>query len=354
MSEPQNRLRAGLIRSFKLLVDRLDPADILPGCVQRRILPLSEMERLRCETRAEGMMRLLGKLYRQSFVDPSTLEEFVDVLAEQDSRDSGYRYSDVIETIAQTQPDGPSYRCIPFSETDIAVFDCTRRVAENCLEPHPILPELVSKGVITPETCDEVLRQSSRSAQMHHLMHVIRERGILAFKLFAKVLLSCEDRLAKGVGDIIHKCLLAHQIANEEHCTKCKFTTCTHFALCSLQPFCIVVYAGHNQVLPTAVSKESQAFRRAFSELFTLISNQDPQLTLVNHLYSCYIIDKSSRDSIMNSSRQRVEQVRLLLQILENMVESDSKAFHDLTYVLEKGRFFEFATSLKNMYGKEH
>ena len=34
MSEPQSSLQEGFIRGFKLLVDRVDPGDVVPGCIQ--------------------------------------------------------------------------------------------------------------------------------------------------------------------------------------------------------------------------------------------------------------------------------------------------------------------------------
>ena len=212
MSEPQTSLQAGFIRGFKLLVDRIDPGDVVPGCIQHRILPLSEMEARLHGARTEQMMRLLGTIHRQSFVDRSTLSDFVSVLREKQAADSGHAgYGEIIDVITQSAPQASSCAVVPFDETDGLVFNFTRPVVEKYLEPRPILPALVSEGVITPEECENILEQNTRLAQVHYLMQVVQDGGSLAFERFVSTLSNAEDRSTIGVSNIVRECLLAHR-----------------------------------------------------------------------------------------------------------------------------------------------
>ena len=156
-------------------------------------------------------MRLLGKVYRQSYIDRNTLSDFVSVLREKNAADSGHRYEEVIESLTKEQLDCIQCDRRPFSEIDKLVFNCTRPVVEKNLEPRSVLPALVSEGVITPDTCDNVLDNTTRIAQVHCLMQAIQERGSRAFEKFVHTLLQSDDRSASGVGNMIQECLVAHE-----------------------------------------------------------------------------------------------------------------------------------------------
>ena len=99
MSDSPNRVVEGLIRSFRKLVDRVDPHDLVRELVQRRILPLSHLEQQICERRDRAMMRLLGRVYRPSMVDYSTYADFVNALESINTSDPGHRYEDIIQEL---------------------------------------------------------------------------------------------------------------------------------------------------------------------------------------------------------------------------------------------------------------
>ena len=61
-------------------------------------------------------MRLLGKVYRQSYVDRNTLSDFVSVLREKNAADSGHRYEEVIESLTKEQLD-----CIQCDRRPLAI-----------------------------------------------------------------------------------------------------------------------------------------------------------------------------------------------------------------------------------------
>lgn len=212
MSDPQSRLLSGFIHNFKQIVDRVDPHDLVHEFVQRRILPLNQLEQRSCEIREQRMMRLLCRVYRQSLVDQDTMKDFVRVLHGINGADAGHRYEDIIESLTEeTSGDYSFCDFLPFNEIEQCVFNCTRRVAEKSLEPDSILPELVSGGVISVETLEEVLDQSDRVNQIHCLMEAIRKNGSRALHKLVSTLLESEDRSAHGVGKIINECLEAQE-----------------------------------------------------------------------------------------------------------------------------------------------
>lgn len=207
MSDPQKYVMAGFIRSFKEIVDRVDPHDLVCELIQRRILPPSYIEQRLCEKREERMMRLLARVYRQSLVDQHTEKEFLCVLTQINAKDPGYRYGDIIEILSRTENDHYSYSYMPFSKIEKRVFDCTRTVAEKSLEPDSILPDLVSGGAISIDNCAEILGQNDRLEQVHCLMDTIQKRGSWALDAFVRILLESDDRSAIGVGNTIQTCL---------------------------------------------------------------------------------------------------------------------------------------------------
>lgn len=210
MSEPQGNLLSGFIHSFKLIVDRVDPHDLVLEFIQRRILPTNDLERRCCERREEKMMRLLAKIYRLSTIDQSMMNNFVNTLEQINTRDPGCRYEDVIESIREERRD---CKCefLPFNEVEKCVFDCTRRVVEKCLEPESILPTLVSRNVIPMELIEEVLQQNSRLDKVYCLMDAIQGEGSWALSEFVHTLLESEDHSAKSVGNLIQRCLEAQR-----------------------------------------------------------------------------------------------------------------------------------------------
>ena len=217
MSERSSRVADGFVRSFRDIVDRVDPQDLVLELVQRRILPPSYLERQPGERRREVMMKLLGRVYRQSLVDNSTYADFVSALDGVNTRDPGHRYEDIIQELghanSEIEPLDEVCPChhLPFSEVERRVFDCTRRVAERCLEPDSVLPDLVSAGTISFEACMEVAEREDRLERVHHLMETILSGGSQALGAFVRTLLDSDDRSASGVGHVMHECLEAHR-----------------------------------------------------------------------------------------------------------------------------------------------
>ena len=215
MSEPRDYLRSGFIRSFKDIVERVDPHELVLELIQRRILPISELDQRCNDKREERMMRLLGRVHRQSLVDRSTLVEFVDALDQINTKDTGHKYEDIIDSFRAIERTGvpDDFRCeyLPFSEIERLVFDCTRRVAEKSLELDSLLPALVSRHVISMEAFDEVLDQKERLNQVHLLLETIERNGSRAFDAFVQILLDSDDRSAIGVGNMMQECLEAQK-----------------------------------------------------------------------------------------------------------------------------------------------
>lgn len=214
MSELPSRVANGFVRSFREIVDRVDPHDLVSELVQRRILPLSHLEQQSCEKRSQAMMKLLGKVHRQSLVDPSTYADFVGALDNVNTRDSGHKYEDIVEELRFAGSDldsSDAYPYLPFNEVERRVFDCTRRVAERSLESDSVLPDLVSAGAISIDECAELIERKDRLEQVHRLMDIIASRGSHALRLFVRTLLESEDRSARGVGQVIQSCLEAQQ-----------------------------------------------------------------------------------------------------------------------------------------------
>lgn len=210
MSEPQGILLSGFIHNFKLIVDRVDPHDLVLEFIQRRILPANELERRCCEKREEKMMRLLARVYRSSAVDRSLMNTFVNALEQINTRDTGHKYEDIIESLKEERR-GCKCEFLPFNEVEKCVFNCTRRVVEKCLEPDSILPALVSREVIPMEIFEEVLEQKSRVDKVHCLMEAIQEKGSWALDRFVHTLVESEDHSAKEVGNLIQQCLEAQK-----------------------------------------------------------------------------------------------------------------------------------------------
>lgn len=225
MAELPDQVAKAYIRGFKSIVDYVDPHDLVHELVERRILPLSYVEQHRCERRRVAMMKLLGKIHRQSLVDRITYGEFVDALEHVNTRDPGHKYEEIIKEIRPTimagngivSADTSSCEYVPFCEVERRVFECTRKVAERSLEPESILPDLVNSGAISIENCLESLEMKSRVEQVHHLMDTIIKRGSRALDSFVQILIGSEDRGVNGVGQIIKECLEAHRESPYTH-----------------------------------------------------------------------------------------------------------------------------------------
>ena len=191
----------------------MEPQDLVPELVQRHLLPAeSLLEPQLSQTRRERVMKLLGRLYRQSLVDPSTWADFVAALQVTNERDHGHKYGDLLRELAgpETQSNVPC-PCdyLPLSEAEKRVFDLTRRVAESSLEPDFVLPALVTAAVLSADTCVEIVEAGERRDKVHCLMNSIESGGSQLLKLFVETLLESEDRSARGVGFIMNQCLQA-------------------------------------------------------------------------------------------------------------------------------------------------
>ena len=83
-------------------------------------------------------------------------------------------------------------------------------------------------------------------------------------------------------------------------------------------------------------STESDAFQRAYSDVFMHISDHDPQLTIVNLLYSAGMLSKTARDAITDIRKQRVNQIRCLLTELEVQIEVRPHIYQELVTLLKQ------------------
>ena len=352
MSDPQDHLLSGFIHSFKDIVDRVDPHDLVLDLVQRRILPLSHMDRSPCERREERMMRLLGRVYRQSMVDTSTMPDFVSALKNINTTDPGHRYEDVIESFDvnfEVRGDGVK-DYLPFNEIERRVFDCTRRVAEKSLELD-ILPALVSARVVGVEALEDILSQRDRLDQIHCLMEHIQSAGSLAFNKLVDTLLESEDRSALSVGTIMQECLQAQKESPHTPPEWLGMTEATYHNNIYLHE--CLIFSDHRSVKQDT-SPECAAFQHAYCSMFSHISDNDPHLTLVNLLYSSGLFDRSTRDRATDSRQQRVNQIRYLLKELEILIEARSGVYHQLVSVLEQAensKVTELAVLLQQKYG---
>ena len=190
----------------------MEPRDLLPQLVQRRVLLAADLEGVPCETRRERMIKMLGRVYRQSLVDSSTWTDFVYALQAANSEDN--QYEDLVQDLLGSleDPDIPSrVPCpcdyLPFSEAERRVFNLTRRVAERSLEPGSVLPALVSSGAIPPETCMDLIDLGDRQEQIYCLMNSVENGGSHALEAFVRTLVQSEDRSANGVGFVMQQCL---------------------------------------------------------------------------------------------------------------------------------------------------
>ena len=93
-----------------------------------------------------------------------------------------------------------------------------------------------------------------------------------------------------------------------------------------------------------------------YAECFSHISDCDPHLTLVNCLYSAGLIDQSTRDSLTEPRKQRVNQIRSLLARMEDLIESRPGVYHQLVSLLEQEEecwFNQLGRLLRESYGMQ-
>ena len=97
---------------------------------------------------------------------------------------------------------------------------------------------------------------------------------------------------------------------------------------------------------------EREAFQHAYSELFAYILEEDPHLTIVNILYSCGVLNKTTRDAVTDPCHQRANQIRCLLRELEIQIESRPSVYIQLVSELKGYNFNQLSELLQQKYGK--
>ena len=101
-------------------------------------------------------------------------------------------------------------------------------------------------------------------------------------------------------------------------------------------------------------SAECEAFQHVYAHIFSHISDCDPHLTIVNYLYSASLLDKTTRDTLTDPRKQRVNQIRCLLAQLEGMIETKPEVYQQLIVLLEQQEacwFNQLGQTLKESYG---
>lgn len=99
------------------------------------------------------------------------------------------------------------------------------------------------------------------------------------------------------------------------------------------------------------------AFRCAYSDAFACISTSDPQLTIVNLLYSSGMVDRATRDDATDPRKQSMDNVRYLLAQLERHIEKCPEFYHKTVALLEQADscyLNQLAMLWKTSFGKLH
>ena len=169
--------RQAFIANFKALVDDLNPQELLPGCLSRRILSPEEVEEVNVEkTRQAKNNRLLCTIYRKANANADVLVHFTGVL-EDVNADSGC-LEHIIEGLYSQRPTSSrELPCAVYTGTADslqAVLQTLYQVICSSVDVTHILPDLISKEVITVAQNEDVRTGPTSEQRAASLLNMVR------------------------------------------------------------------------------------------------------------------------------------------------------------------------------------
>lgn len=182
--------RHAFIATFKAMVDDLEAQELLPGCISRRILSPEEVDEVSAEkTRQTRNNRLLCTIYRKANVNAEVLVHFTGVLEDVDTGSGCLQH--IIEGLRSQRPTPSGESPYVGTEDSLqAVLQTLYQVICSSVDVTHILPELISKEVITVAQNEEVRTGKTLEERAASLLNMVRYCDPARLYAFFGVLLS--------------------------------------------------------------------------------------------------------------------------------------------------------------------
>lgn len=207
------QLRCAFIANFKTMVDDLQPEELLPMCQSRKVLSPQESDEIVAEkTREAKNNRLLSIIHRKSNANPAVLNDFIEVLEDLNPPVSCY-YGHIIEGLRSQHPPSSSEFPVNYmEELHIlqAKLQMLYQVICTSVDVTHILPELVSKEVITMSQNEEVRTEATHEQRASSLLRMVHHSDASRLACFFEVLRNSDELPDKlQVADLLgHRCQL--------------------------------------------------------------------------------------------------------------------------------------------------
>ena len=193
------QLRSAFIANFKVMVDDLQPEELLPTCLSRKVLSPQESEEVVAEkTREAKNNRLLSIIHRKSNANAAVLNDFVEVLEELNPSDSRY-FGHIIDGLRSKHPPCSSsefpvhYNAEELYSLLQARLQTLYQVIFTSVDVIHILPELVSSGVITMSQNEEVRTGTTREQRASSLLNMMRSSDASRLDCFFRVIRNSDE-----------------------------------------------------------------------------------------------------------------------------------------------------------------
>lgn len=171
-------VRHAFIESFKKMVDDLNPRELLPWCIQYGILSLQEIDEVSAkETRYDKIFHLLCTIYRNANANVGVLTQFREILGKIHAELGCLEH--IIKGLHSQRPlvigstESHADSDVSLSHWH-ALLQTMHLVICSSVDARHILPELISKEVITVTQSEEVYNGATSEQRTTLLVNMVR------------------------------------------------------------------------------------------------------------------------------------------------------------------------------------
>lgn len=169
--------RRSFICCFKTMVDDLNPTELLPWCMQSEILSPEEVDEITAkETRRDKNFHLLCTIHRKANANLGVLGQFREILAGINAKSGCLQH--IIEGLCSQQTQTMAVSTEPGDMEDVghwhAVLHTMHTVICSSVDAKHILPELISKEVVTVTQSEEVHNGATSEQRTALLLNMVR------------------------------------------------------------------------------------------------------------------------------------------------------------------------------------
>ena len=185
------QLRRAFIHNFKAMADNLSVTEILPELISKELVTTKEADEVKGEkTKARKNYRLLCTVYRKANADETRLVEFREALEKVNRDEPGCRLEHIIEGIRHDHPAPSTTEAV---DSDLnQMLQINYRLIQCSVDAQHILPELISREVITVAQSEQVFSEATSETRTTCLLNLMESSDGNLCGTFFEVLESSE------------------------------------------------------------------------------------------------------------------------------------------------------------------